>query len=424
MPTKRSAPSARKPTRRPSPGRPRRVEPLDNLLRRALRVLRTNDAVQAHQLLAPVFKGLRSTPAYRTADRLAEAYAVRAHTTFMLGPARSAFRLLRIARKDYPTDARFAALESRMLLQMGRSRAAATAARAALAIAPNVDARLVLAELARRDGRNTEALEQCHAALECDRTRWETYTVLVETLLGLGWTDEALQFLRVAVRRVPRRVRREAWWKLVHTAMPARKYEAAEHALRQLQKSSNERELGEVYVALSEVYGQTQRANDALVCARKALELNPRNLEGLYALLAANVARGSYAAAIRAAATAVEVAPSDPFNRFRLGVLLQQSGNVRGAVEQFQLLQALNPDTPLAEAAAEALSSLDQFQFQQVLMRVSEDSVFRLKLLQNTESALTEYGYVPSLGLLAILRSNEVGQFLHLPLSDKPVRYH
>lgn len=428
MPTARAAvssttgrsPSAPRPTRTPV----RAPEPLERLLRRALRALKQNDGARALRIMEVAFNGLTPHSAYAEEARLPQAFALLAHASFLQGETTRAFRILRKVRRQFPDDARFPALAARMHLQLGHERAAAIAARAALHRAANADANLVLAELARRADDTTKALEHCHAALEIERNRWEAYAVLAETLIGQGWLEDAVQFLQVAVRRVARGSRREALWKLARTAAHARNFELAERVLRQLLVAAPDNERVDLYVALSEVCGQTQRANDALTFARKALELNPRNLDGLSALLAANVQKGSYNEAVRAAEAAVELAPTDPFNRFKLGVLLNQSGNLHGAVEQYSLLVALNPDTPLAEAAAEALANIEQFQFQQIMLRCSEDSVFRLKLRQNTEATLVEYGYVASLGLLSILRSNEVDQLLQLQSGDKPVRYH
>lgn len=360
--------------------------------------------------------------AYRGDPSLPDAYAAIARCHLQLQNTTEALRVLGVARRRFRGNVTILSLLARARLQVGNERAAGATARAALRLGKSAEASLVLAEIMCRQQKMEQALRHCNEALNEDTSRFDVYEILTDALQGLGLADEAAEIMRVGLPRIPRTERRNAMLLLARLARLARRWELAEKTLRQLLKSRDDRE--EIYMLLSEVCGHTRRHGEAIQYARKALELNPRNMEALHYIAASNLQLGAMAAAIRAAELAVEVAPSDPVTRFKLGVLLHQHGNISGALEQYSLIVSLNADSMVAESAQEAITNIEQYQFQQILMRCSEDTLFRMKLRQDVERTLAEYGYAPSLGLVATIRSSEVDQLLGLPTGDKPSRVH
>lgn len=400
-----------------------KARPLEELLARAHRHLADGQHEHARRLLELVLTPAGTpTAAYRGDPSLPATYAALARSHLHLQNATEALRVLQAARRRFRGNVTILALLARAHLQLGNDRAAGATARAARRLGNSVDASLVLAELMRRQQKMEQALRHCNEALDEDTSRFEVYEILTEALQGLGLADEAAEIMRVGLLRIPRGQRHDAMLRLARLARLARQWELAEKTLRQLLRSKDDRE--EIYILLSEVCGHTRRHDEAIRYARKALALNPRNMEALHYIAASNLQLGAMTAAIRAAELAVKVAPSDPVTRFKLGVLLHQHGNIAGALQQYSLIVSLNADSAVAESAQEAIANIEQYQFQQILMRCSEDALFRMKLRRDAERTLTEYGYAPSLGLVATIRSNEVDQLLGLPLGDKPARFH
>jgi tetratricopeptide (TPR) repeat protein len=196
--------------------------------------------------------------------------------------------------------------------------------------------------------------------------------------------------------------------------------EAVSAAEKAIAVQPNRLSAREAIIALhleSRDYGRAISASKAL------LKISPRHVPAHDALGAAYIGLGDTAAAIRVANELIRIDPTSPSHRFTKAHLAQHLDDLPTAVEEFQRVVELAPDSDLAENAQEQLQTLDAHQLHQVMTLAVEDTLFRAKLLRDCEEAVMERGYALS----------EIGkQLLHealegldqLPLSCRPTLYH
>jgi tetratricopeptide (TPR) repeat protein len=133
-----------------------------------------------------------------------------------------------------------------------------------------------------------------------------------------------------------------------------------------------------------------ERAIDA---SKALLKIAPRHVPARDALGAAYLGLGDVDAAMRVANDLIRLDPASPAHRFTKAHLCQHRGEVRMAVEEFQRVVALAPESDAAEAAREQLDALDAFQLNQILTLACDDSIFRAKLEQDSDAATAERGF-------------------------------
>jgi tetratricopeptide (TPR) repeat protein len=131
----------------------------------------------------------------------------------------------------------------------------------------------------------------------------------------------------------------------------------------------------------------------AIAASKALLKIAPRHVPARDALGAAYLGLGDLDAAMRVANDLIRIDPSSPSHRFTRAHLCQHRGEVRMAVEEFQRVIELSPDSEAADAARDQLESLDAFQLNQILTLACDDSVFRVKLEQDADNAIGEKGF-------------------------------
>lgn len=131
----------------------------------------------------------------------------------------------------------------------------------------------------------------------------------------------------------------------------------------------------------------------AIDASKALLKIAPRHVPARDALGAAYLGMGDVDAAMRVANDLIRIDPSSPTHRFTKAHLCQHRGEVRMAVEEFQRVVALAPESETADAAREQLEALDAYQLNQILTLACDDSVFRAKLGQDSDSATSEKGF-------------------------------
>jgi tetratricopeptide (TPR) repeat protein len=119
----------------------------------------------------------------------------------------------------------------------------------------------------------------------------------------------------------------------------------------------------------------------------------PRHVPARDALGAAYIGLGDMEAAMRVAGDLIRIDPTDPTHRFKKAILCQHQGELRMAIEEFQRVVDMAPDTDLAQSAREQLDLLDLHQLRGILLLASEDTVFRGKLVRDSELAIAERGF-------------------------------
>jgi tetratricopeptide (TPR) repeat protein len=175
--------------------------------------------------------------------------------------------------------------------------------------------------------------------------------------------------------------------------------------------------------AIIALHLESREYERAIIASKALLKISPRHVPAHDALGAAYIGLGDTAAAIRVANELIRIDPINPSHRFTKAHLAQHLDDIPTAVEEFQRVCELAPDSDLAENAQEQLQTLDSHQLHQVMTLAVEDSLFRCKLLRDCEEAVGERGYALS----------EMGKHLlheaiegldQLPLSYRPTLYH
>lgn len=161
----------------------------------------------------------------------------------------------------------------------------------------------------------------------------------------------------------------------------------------------------------------------AIVASKALLKISPRHVPAHDALGAAYIGLGDTPAAIRVANELIRIDPNSPSHRFTKAHLAQHLDDIPTAVEEFQLVCELAPDSDLAENAMEQLQTLDAHQLHQVMTLAVEDTMFRCKLLRDCEDAVEERGYALS-EIGKQMLHEAVDGLEHLPLSWRATLYH
>ena len=147
------------------------------------------------------------------------------------------------------------------------------------------------------------------------------------------------------------------------------------------------------YEAITAIALQAGDYERAIAASNTLIKLSPRHLAAYNALGAAYLQMGQMDAAMRVANTLIRLDPQTSAHHFKKALLCQHKNEVALAVHEFTEALRLDPDGPHADAALEALETLDHFQLNQILTLAMEDSVFRAKLLRSAPDAAAERGF-------------------------------
>lgn len=145
-------------------------------------------------------------------------------------------------------------------------------------------------------------------------------------------------------------------WVLMDLAAAYAVTDNVPQAFRQYEKAKLIQKSGELMVALSGLYSQMGRQNDALDRLREAVELEPESAYNHHKLADGLRRAGFKTAALDAANVAVALAPDQAFYHYWLGEYLLSLGKFREAVDALHAAIELSPgDDQLYFLVAQAL---------------------------------------------------------------------
>lgn len=120
----------------------------------------------------------------------------------------------------------------------------------------------------------------------------------------------------------------------------------------------------------------------------------------------------------------VALEPTQPYHHFKLGMLCQSLGHLPLAMASLLRAMALDADGEVGQMAAEAISSLDQVQVEQLLARAELDLGFRHRLRHDPERTLQQSGYLLSPLGFQLLQSLGLGTGAEEPLDRRARTVH
>lgn len=214
----------------------------------------------------------------------------------------------------------------------------------------------------------------------------------------------AAQILLGAAKAEPRNIGR--WLQIAAWQRQSGDIKAAIKTLKtavRLNRSTPKREnaaaqrgLLDLWQALAETFLEAQQWEEAVAACRSMLTLAPRHHLAREILATALLQQGEVVAAEHVMRELLQISPLDPLHRLRLATLLQLQGRLGEALIEFKRVLETHPDLPIVEEAHEAIEALDRMQTQQILMRASEQLMFRLAIERNLDETLDEFGFILS----------------------------
>ncbi len=137
--------------------------------------------------------------------------------------------------------------------------------------------------------------------------------------------------------------------------------------------------------------------SERVILASNALiRLMPRHLLAYSALSNAYIQQGDIDAAMRVTSILIRLDPHTAAHRFRRAMLCQHKGEIGMAVQELVIALNVEPEGPYAEAAFDALQTLDLLQIEQIMVLAGEDSVFRAKFMRDANESARERGFILS----------------------------
>lgn len=126
-------------------------------------------------------------------------------------------------------------------------------------------------------------------------------------------------------------------------------------------------------------------------------------------LAAAYEQMGDLPLALERARAYALVAYLDPHAHYHLGTLEHRAGDIREAMDRYQLALALaGADGDLAAAASDGMRALDALQLRQITALAASDPAFRLALTRDARDALDTRGFQLSEEGLALLSTMDL----------------
>lgn len=169
------------------------------------------------------------------------------------------------------------------------------------------------------------------------------------------------------------------------------------------------------YEALMTIALESGDCPRAVTACNSLIKLSPRHLLAHNALGAAYIQMGEVDAAMRVTNTLIRLDPETPAHHFKKALLCQHKGEIALAVHEFSETIRLDGDGPHAEAAREALETLDVYQLNQIITLAIEDRVFRAKLEREPLETVVGRGFA-----LSEMGSQILLEILCQPLPEFP----
>jgi tetratricopeptide (TPR) repeat protein len=301
----------------------------------------------------------------------------------------------------------------------------------------SLQARLALANCCLECGLLEESIRHLERGIELCPDRAETYWELGLAYEKSGREQLAISALRRALRLNPELPK--AYHSLAQNYLKRSQLQEAQRTLSKALRLNPEEP--NYYLELAACYSQQGRLDKALLWLKKAVQkfpnravvremlaelylrmgdyanllpqarfltrLTPRNPYGFELVAMAKLHCGDIVGAIDSLRRIVSLDPLDSISRLKLALLLQQQGRLGQAMGEYQMIVSLAPQAELSQAALDSMESLDQCQMQQILLRVAEDRGFRIRLQQDTLTALSDYGYLLSDATLELIQQLE-----------------
>lgn len=178
------------------------------------------------------------------------------------------------------------------------------------------------------------------------------------------------------------------------------------------------------YEVLMEVAQEAGDRESTMSACQSLIKLAPRHIPAYNALGAAYVQIGDVEAAMRVARTLIRLEPESAAHHFKMALLCQHQGEVALAVHEFMQTIRLAPNDDHAEAARDALETLDIFQINQIITLAIEDRVFRTKLARTPVDAAIERGFALSEAGDQLLTEFCADSLTELPETIRPMVYN
>ncbi|MFQ5811003.1 MAG: tetratricopeptide repeat protein, partial [Armatimonadota bacterium] len=239
-------------------------------------------------------------------------------------------------------------------------------------------------------GEYGRAIHECRVALELSPDCPEARVDLAIALKRSGRVDEALreaEGLSGELAHGPARVHElaELW---MSTDRPAEAIRALAPMLAEGQHYEPAiKTLAEAHLAL----GEHRKAVEACKRSRAA---GTERVPILDLMVMAYEHIGDIPNALVNVTELVQATPLDAHAHFRMGTILQRSGDFSNAMARYAMAAELSAENDqVREAAEEAIETLDAIQLQQIVALASANVVFRAKLDRDMEGTLRDYGF-------------------------------
>ncbi len=241
-----------------------------------------------------------------------------------------------------------------------------------------------------RGGRYARAIRECEMALEISPECHSARAELAIALKRSGRVGEALRAVEEIADKLPSEPARvhelaELWLKAKQPGRAARALESLSAGGQHCEATI--KALAEAYIALGE-YG------NALEACAKSRAAGTDRIPILDLTVMAYEQIGDIPNALVTITELVQVAPLDGYAHYRMGAILQRSGDFSNAMARYAMAAELAADDDdVRDESEEAIETLDAIQLQQIVALASANVVFRAKLGRDIEGTLREYSF-------------------------------
>lgn len=212
----------------------------------------------------------------------------------------------------------------------------------------------------------------------------------VETLIRVGRVEEAIACQSEVVALRP-----EDATAFLRLGLLYREANHFDRALSALRRASSLDPAGrDLREALVETLVEAGQYEEAVVEGRSLVKASPRSLSARDVLSMAYLQLGRIDKALQVTSEMVGLDPLNPSHHFRRGVLYQQQGNCKDAVQEYsRAIDMAHPESETGFDAGQALDALDEYQMRQIMLLATEDRLFGLLLRRDPEEAIGERGF-------------------------------
>jgi len=266
-----------------------------------------------------------------------------------------------------------------------------------------------------------DAIKACHCAVELDPGYEPGYVELALASERSGDLAQAATALENAIRLNPHNLQYRLG--LARNLINQGLLREAAECLRQATSVFPERIEGRQ--ALAEICADLGDYEGVLQEAEKIRALAPTNPVAYDLLAMGHFQNGRVTEAIAAVRRLISLEPNEAHHHLKLGILLQHQGRLTQAMHEFMRAAAMSSehDADTEHAAREAIANLDDVQVRQILLRATEDRVFRVKLMRDPAGTALDHGFSLSEEALSALMSMDFEQ-PQLPDEGRSQVYH